>query len=408
MQLDIDAEVANLQAMSTGELAKRYAEVFGEQARSRHKTYLIRRIAWRMQALAEGNLSKSGATDGPRNWPTTPTFASRRRSPILSRPGTSTAFPACERRRGEPSLTSSCRCRAGQSSANARVGRFASWCGRTVLNTTGSGTSRCLAWPKRSPARTATDSAVLRTGGQLMSRKNNSKTSTPTVRGVRDLHAELHRRGGGKSYFSRWYYPHRDVQSQTAKPLRAGFRLHTLQHANDFVDGIHVGGGFSFFQATERFGPDPRTACQISLRQTGRLPPADNLARRQSAKAGIAFSEPRCPRTSPRRGKPDSAEIQVPRRRSSNSRSRAACSSLRPPSSSSGDNPRHALPAVIRALRTLLPAASRADALPAASRRRFSAGIASSTAVCSSSSTSPRYSESLCCIAKSSPKLRNC
>jgi hypothetical protein len=58
MQLDIDAEVATLQEMSTGELAKRYAEVFGEQAGSRHKAYLIRRIAWRMQALAEGDLSE--------------------------------------------------------------------------------------------------------------------------------------------------------------------------------------------------------------------------------------------------------------------------------------------------------------------------------------------------------------
>ena len=58
MQLDIEAEVATLQAMSTGELARRYAEVYGEQARSRHKAYLIRRIAWRMQALAEGDLSE--------------------------------------------------------------------------------------------------------------------------------------------------------------------------------------------------------------------------------------------------------------------------------------------------------------------------------------------------------------
>jgi len=58
MQLDIDAEVTKLQAMSTGELARRYAEVFGDQARSRHKAYLIRRIAWRMQALAEGDLSE--------------------------------------------------------------------------------------------------------------------------------------------------------------------------------------------------------------------------------------------------------------------------------------------------------------------------------------------------------------
>ena len=189
----------------------------------------------------------------------------------------------------------------------------------------------------------------------------------------------------------RWYHPHRDDQSETAKPLRAGFRLHTLQHANDFVDGIHIGGGFSFFQATERFGPDPRAAGQISLRQTGRLPPADNLAARQSAKAGIAFSEPRCPRTSPRRGKPDSAEIQVPRRRSSNSRSRAACSSLRPPSSSSGDNPRTRASGGNPRTRSSgsNPRRRSSGGNP---RRRFSAGIASSTAVCSSSSTSPRYS----------------
>lgn len=35
-----------------------YAEVFGEAARSRHRHYLIRRIAWRLQADAEGGLSE--------------------------------------------------------------------------------------------------------------------------------------------------------------------------------------------------------------------------------------------------------------------------------------------------------------------------------------------------------------
>jgi hypothetical protein len=58
MRLDIDDEVASLQQMTTGELHERYTEVFGEQTRSRHKRYLIRRIAWRLQANAEGDLSE--------------------------------------------------------------------------------------------------------------------------------------------------------------------------------------------------------------------------------------------------------------------------------------------------------------------------------------------------------------
>jgi hypothetical protein len=54
----IDEEVAALQQMTVGELHERYAEVFGEPARSRHKQYLVRRIAWRLQANAEGDLSE--------------------------------------------------------------------------------------------------------------------------------------------------------------------------------------------------------------------------------------------------------------------------------------------------------------------------------------------------------------
>ena len=58
MQLDIEAEVAALQQMTTGEVRVRYAEVFSEEPRSRHKAYLIRKIAWRLQANAEGDLSE--------------------------------------------------------------------------------------------------------------------------------------------------------------------------------------------------------------------------------------------------------------------------------------------------------------------------------------------------------------
>jgi hypothetical protein len=47
-----------MQGMTIGQLRERYAELHGEPTRSRHKMHLIRKIAWRMQALAEGDLSE--------------------------------------------------------------------------------------------------------------------------------------------------------------------------------------------------------------------------------------------------------------------------------------------------------------------------------------------------------------
>ncbi|MCA9208763.1 MAG: DUF2924 domain-containing protein [Planctomycetales bacterium] len=58
MKIDIDREVAALEGMSTGQLCERYAELFGQPVRTRHRAYLIRKIAWRLQALAEGDLSE--------------------------------------------------------------------------------------------------------------------------------------------------------------------------------------------------------------------------------------------------------------------------------------------------------------------------------------------------------------
>ena len=58
MTLDVAAEMARLEKSAVHDLVKRYEEVFGEKCRSRHKRYLVRRIAWRLQALAEGDLSE--------------------------------------------------------------------------------------------------------------------------------------------------------------------------------------------------------------------------------------------------------------------------------------------------------------------------------------------------------------
>jgi len=58
MKSSTQIQLAKLAEMSTGELARRYAELFGEPTRTRHRAYLIRKIGWRLQALAEGDLSE--------------------------------------------------------------------------------------------------------------------------------------------------------------------------------------------------------------------------------------------------------------------------------------------------------------------------------------------------------------
>jgi len=58
MTKTVAAEVARLEKMPVSKLAKRFEQLFGQECRSRHKRYLIRRIAWRLQANAEGGLSE--------------------------------------------------------------------------------------------------------------------------------------------------------------------------------------------------------------------------------------------------------------------------------------------------------------------------------------------------------------
>src|SRR5262249_11035785 len=45
-----------LRDLTTSQLQARYAEVFGEETHASHKTWLIKRIAWRLQAVALGGL----------------------------------------------------------------------------------------------------------------------------------------------------------------------------------------------------------------------------------------------------------------------------------------------------------------------------------------------------------------
>src|SRR5580692_3735841 len=51
-------EIENLRRATLAVLRAKYQEVFREETRSRHREHLFRRIAWRLQALAEGDLSE--------------------------------------------------------------------------------------------------------------------------------------------------------------------------------------------------------------------------------------------------------------------------------------------------------------------------------------------------------------
>jgi len=57
MTTNVKKEIAALERMTVGQLRRRYAEVFGEPARSGNRQWLLRRVAWRIQALAEGDLA---------------------------------------------------------------------------------------------------------------------------------------------------------------------------------------------------------------------------------------------------------------------------------------------------------------------------------------------------------------
>ena len=56
--LNVAKEVSAMERMTVDQLRAKYAEVFGERTNGRHKAWLIKRIAWRLQANVEGDLSE--------------------------------------------------------------------------------------------------------------------------------------------------------------------------------------------------------------------------------------------------------------------------------------------------------------------------------------------------------------
>ena len=55
---EVTRRIAELAGMSVGELQARFIEVWGEPTTNRNRTQLRRRIAWKIQEIAYGGLSK--------------------------------------------------------------------------------------------------------------------------------------------------------------------------------------------------------------------------------------------------------------------------------------------------------------------------------------------------------------
>jgi|SRR5437588_11629659 len=58
MDATVLIEIEQLRRAGMAQLREKHRELFGEEAKSRHREQLFRQIAWRLQALAEGDLSE--------------------------------------------------------------------------------------------------------------------------------------------------------------------------------------------------------------------------------------------------------------------------------------------------------------------------------------------------------------
>jgi hypothetical protein len=98
MDLNVGKELAALRRMPVRDLQSRYADVFGETTNTHHKDWLVKRIIWRMQAVAEGDLIERARrrASNPANRPLT---APLRRSDWYDKLGCRTIDQAGQGRR---------------------------------------------------------------------------------------------------------------------------------------------------------------------------------------------------------------------------------------------------------------------------------------------------------------------
>jgi hypothetical protein len=93
---DIPAQLAALEKMSVAELREKWQEAYGQPTTAGNKAYLKKRLAWRIQELAEGGLSDRAkarieelVADAPIRWraPKPDAGGANGRDPRLPEPG---------------------------------------------------------------------------------------------------------------------------------------------------------------------------------------------------------------------------------------------------------------------------------------------------------------------------------
>ena len=115
-------EIENLRRATLAALREKFREVFQEETRSRHREHLFRRIAWRLQALAEGDLSERARGRAQRDRAGC-RLANSRAAGFL--PGGRRARPNDAERTGiAGNRIAVCRCRAWCSAGSGKDERF--------------------------------------------------------------------------------------------------------------------------------------------------------------------------------------------------------------------------------------------------------------------------------------------
>ncbi len=66
------AAIEQLRTLNVFALQKKYQQIFGDASKSSNKQYLFRRIAWRLQANAEGGLNAGRSETKARACPCSP------------------------------------------------------------------------------------------------------------------------------------------------------------------------------------------------------------------------------------------------------------------------------------------------------------------------------------------------
>jgi hypothetical protein len=58
MNASIEAQIRALEKLPASALRARYRDLYGEESRSGNRQFLFRRVAWRLQAVAQGDLTE--------------------------------------------------------------------------------------------------------------------------------------------------------------------------------------------------------------------------------------------------------------------------------------------------------------------------------------------------------------